>query len=140
MTEKLLHCAHCGSSRIERIIDTGYMPDSGHTYYFIRCRNCEIRTALYCSKEEAIDAWNRRVESEKSKWNSETPNEPGQYWCHCDGFHKPAITLIVSHKDNLWIFSQGLGKDGSERLSSFCEKWQNYKLRWCAVEYPAVPE
>ena len=131
---KMLPCPFCASTELNHL----WYPDE--ETYFIVCRGCGSQTNEYNIENEAIDAWNRRVEPEKPKWNSETPGEPGQYWCFCDVFHKPAITLIVRHNDNLWVFSQGLGKDGSERLSSFCEKWQNYKLRWLAVEYPPVLE
>lgn len=34
---------------------------SNYTHYWIGCKDCWVETKCYKSKEEAIEAWNRRV-------------------------------------------------------------------------------
>ena len=50
--EELKKCPFCGG---EAILEGTYMFD-------VICTKCGVRTSWYKTKEEAIEAWNRRVE------------------------------------------------------------------------------
>jgi len=60
--EKLLPCAHCGSSNVL------YRADADHSdaWYFLECQRCGLRTDVYSTKGKACAAWNCRVEDTKS--------------------------------------------------------------------------
>lgn len=47
-------CPFCGG---EAILD-----ETNENEVFVGCCNCYALTGLYCYKQDAIDAWNRRIE------------------------------------------------------------------------------
>ena len=54
--EKPLNCPFCGGeaeSKFTRPLIDGY--------YYVHCKNCHSSTRGYRTKDDAIDAWNRRV-------------------------------------------------------------------------------
>lgn len=53
---ELRKCPFCGGEA--KIID---ISSSYITHVWIECPKCLSRTVAFCNKEEAIDAWNRRV-------------------------------------------------------------------------------
>lgn len=65
MAEKeLLHCPYCGNTAGEK---TGVCVMTRHggflEPYFTLCRKCGASTKNFMTREEAIDAWNRRVKA-----------------------------------------------------------------------------
>lgn len=52
--EVLKPCPFCGSKAIQ------VRP---HTRFWIVCENCLAEIATYATKEDAIEAWNRRADS-----------------------------------------------------------------------------
>ena len=68
---KLLSCAHCGGEAI--LLYGPFLADKAP---YIICDGCEIQTA-YCDTEaEAIDTWNKRVETDE--WSTAAPGEYGR--------------------------------------------------------------
>ena len=57
MTEKLKPCPFCGGRAVEDHWE-GFMDES---FYKIKCFKCEGQTKEYRKYEQAIEAWNRRV-------------------------------------------------------------------------------
>lgn len=55
MDNKLKPCPFCGEEAI--LAET-----TNSEELFVECCNCYAHTGLYCSEQEAIDAWNSRVE------------------------------------------------------------------------------
>ena len=61
MNEKLLKCPFCGR---EAGIKNLYKLKTGKFLTEVICTKCMVKTALYVGEEEAINAWNTRVEKE----------------------------------------------------------------------------
>ena len=57
MTKELKACPFCGGNGI---LFGGEAP---HHLAFVRCADCDAYTGCYTSTQEAINAWNRRVEA-----------------------------------------------------------------------------
>ena len=55
---KIKRCPFCGGDGKVWIYD--------YDGWIIGCENCGTRTEIYDTEEEAIEAWNRRVEDERS--------------------------------------------------------------------------
>lgn len=56
MNEKLKPCPFCGG---EAEITKTYAFDY---YFYVGCQRCRVETGYYDTEEEAINAWNTRVE------------------------------------------------------------------------------
>lgn len=54
MDNKLKPCPFCGGEAI-------LAENANSEELLVECCNCYAHTGLYCSEQEAIDAWNRRV-------------------------------------------------------------------------------
>lgn len=52
---ELKPCPFCGSTAIRR------WGEQDNIIPWIQCENCMVSTGTYETKEEAIEAWNRRV-------------------------------------------------------------------------------
>lgn len=63
---EIRECPFCGSREINMIIPHFYRGENGKlkSCYAIHCLNCYAQTFSYASKQDAIDAWNRRAEAE----------------------------------------------------------------------------
>ena len=64
MTEKLKPCPFCGGEKL--IIDDGPCEDGvpcnwGRKEFFVYCSTCGGASGCKFTKEEAAEAWNRRV-------------------------------------------------------------------------------
>ena len=68
--EELKHCPFCGGEAVIEIVEphshilSTFMPDYGGGA-FIECKKCTCAISAE-TKEEAIEAWNRRVENESN--------------------------------------------------------------------------
>lgn len=54
MDEEIKNCPSCGEESECRPTATGM--------FLVICHECGMRTGLYRTRKEAIEAWNRRVE------------------------------------------------------------------------------
>lgn len=54
---KLLPCPFCGGS--------GNPKNMRKLTFFVKCNKCSASTGMYIKKEEALAAWNRRVDIKK---------------------------------------------------------------------------
>lgn len=52
--EELKPCPFCGGEAVRKCI----FPNR---YFFVECKNCHVSLPFKGTKEEAIEAWNRRV-------------------------------------------------------------------------------
>ena len=59
--EKLKPCPFCGGEA--KVLGTKY---EGGDYYIV-CERCRVRVGSYSNPVEAIEAWNKRANSEKPK-------------------------------------------------------------------------
>ena len=55
MSIELKPCPFCGEKAI--------LDETNENEVFVGCYNCYAHTGLYCYEQDAIDAWNSRVES-----------------------------------------------------------------------------
>jgi len=62
---ELERCPFCGEEAI-------LAENTNSEELFVECCNCYAHTGLYCSEQEAIDAWNNRVQPTQPTF---TPNE-----------------------------------------------------------------
>ena len=137
-TEKLLLCPFCGSDA-ERVFAEEY------GYRAIECITC-LAKMEGGTKEEVIDAWNRRA-AEKPKWTTEIPTEEGWYWMYSDvypdyaeyegGCDMPALTQITSHNNRLHVMIYRKKIHASYCLKVFC---QVDKPLWQKIDIPTLPE
>lgn len=65
MDNKLKPCPFCGGEAI-------LAENTNSEELLVECCNCYAHTGLYCSEQEAIDAWNNRVQPTQPTF---TPNE-----------------------------------------------------------------
>ena len=54
MNDELKQCPFCGSHDLSIATAPG-------SSFFVRCNNCESRSAYWKKKSFAVDAWNRRA-------------------------------------------------------------------------------
>ena len=55
---KLKPCPFCGSNNVK--INIPYFADA---LYLVQCYSCNCTTALYPTKNKAVEIWNRRAEN-----------------------------------------------------------------------------
>lgn len=58
MTDKLKPCPFCGSKNIDLF-------EHGAIVVFVQCDDCLATFPHFDSKQEAIEAWNRRVDNDR---------------------------------------------------------------------------
>ena len=56
-------CPFCGSDEVGCWVCSSTFPNGKNPHY-VRCDNCGATTDMFCSEEEALDAWNRRAEND----------------------------------------------------------------------------
>ena len=61
---ELKPCPFCGSSNVT--LEVEYGSDCGYGFggHTVICNNCGVQTIYYETKEEAIEAWNKRADDE----------------------------------------------------------------------------
>ena len=57
MADEFAPCPFCGSDKSE------WCDADGGDWHYIQCHDCEARAGNYRSKQEAVDAWNRRMDA-----------------------------------------------------------------------------
>lgn len=73
---ELKPCPFCGSDDVGCWTTSAILPNGKHPH-FVRCDNCWATSNSCCSTEEAIEAWNRRAESEELKFTRQFIHEHG---------------------------------------------------------------
>lgn len=61
MREELKPCGHCGAKAGIRIYTDSMYSAKPQDAYSVSCDDCGIETRIFLEKQEAIEAWNRRV-------------------------------------------------------------------------------
>lgn len=86
----------------------------GHIVY---CTNCGLKVTGYNSKEEAMEAWNRRP----NPWHTGTPTENGTYVCRMkDDFAK---WLVLNFKNGIWNVDGTSQSFADVGYNDCIEKW-----------------
>ena len=67
MNENLKHCPFCKSNDVE--VQTFW---ASVKLWLVQCYGCGCNTAVFRSKEEAIEAWNRRDGAENNEQRNQT--------------------------------------------------------------------
>lgn len=69
---ELKPCPFCGGEAEYRPV--GFLSDPCG---YVKCKNCGVKQYWYSPKKEAIEAWNRRAESEELKFTRDFIHEHG---------------------------------------------------------------
>ena len=62
MTDKLKPCPFCGNPNL--LVDKGILENDELGNYFVCCNKCHVTGPAGYTAQEAVEAWNRRVNAE----------------------------------------------------------------------------
>lgn len=137
MVDELKSCPFCGK---EVCVTRGAI-ECGIIDYSIFCWNCWHRGGIHTgtrdheTRQEAVDAWNRRT---ASGWTAEPPTEPGLYWLLVRGKTVVAEVGDVFEPAEEWRVNVMVGRENFDFLGSLrhlCE--MEKEIKWCKINPPA---
>ena len=95
---KLKPCPYCGSDNIA--VQMSRYRGEAASYYYALCGNCKMagpevsnEEGEGIAEEQAAAAWNSLPRL--LHWTTETPTEPGWYWCRSNVQPKDAAIVLV---------------------------------------------
>ena len=130
--EDLKPCANCGGENLR--LQTYVTGDVGdvHSVICLAVR-CRAQSGIFKTKEEAIDAWNRRA---APAWVMEPPTEEGFYWLYAGG-RRLLVELKNKNYLELWVRVGRIPVSDIWELKRFVKTYP--ESQWQKINVPALP-